>query len=217
MWVRRSQAEQPEGKQPEDRGARWKDRGGPRRLDDRDSRPPTGDLLCPLNVDSSRLLRANPGHSSAAQHAESDRPRATLEPLAWRFLIAELAIGSGSVCAIVYAAISSISISAHSALSSGLSEPWVTTPIPKSPEGTPQRHSDASVKPFRTGACPHDRKSSRSRYANLRRDGRQFLGRAEHREPRRPALIASAIRPGAPCGLRQNCRVDKPPRPRARR
>ena len=160
---------------------------------------------------------ANTGHSSAAQHAESDRPRATLEPLAWRFLIAELAIGSGSVCAIVYAAISSISISAHSALSSGLSEPWVTTPIPKSPEGTPQRHSDASVKPFRTGACPHDRKSSRSRYANLRRDGRQFLGRAEHREPRRPALIASAIRPGAPCGLRQNCRVDKPPRLPARR
>ena len=100
---------------------------------------------------------AKPGHSSAAQHAESDRPRATLEPLAWRFLIAELAIGSGSVCAIVYAAISSISISAHSALSSGLSEPWVMTPIPKSPEGTPQRHSDASVKPFRTGACPHDR------------------------------------------------------------
>ena len=31
------------------------------------------------------------------------------------------------------------------------------------------------------------------------------------------ALIASAIRPGAPCGLRQNCRVDKPPRPPARR
>src|ERR1700729_1546795 len=153
----------------------------------------------------------------AAQHAESDRPRATLEPLAWRFLIAELAIGSGSVCAIVYAAISSISISAHSALSSGLSEPWVTTPIPKSPEGTPQQHRDASVKPFRTGACPHDRKSRRARYANLRRDGRQFLGRAEHREPRRPALTASAIRPGAPCGLRQNCRVDKPPRPRARR
>ena len=41
--------------------------------------------------------------------------------------------------------------------------------------------TDASVKPFRTGACPHDRKSSWSRYANLRRDGRQFLGRAEHR------------------------------------
>ena len=31
------------------------------------------------------------------------------------------------------------------------------------------------------------------------------------------ALIASAIRPGAPCGLRQNCRVDKPPRLPARR
>jgi hypothetical protein len=197
--------------------------------------PPSMEIVTPWTEGASRLLgckrdlqmsasrRLQPAGERkylsflGGQHAESDRPRATLEPLAWRFLIAELAIGSGSVCAIVYAAISSISISAHSALSSGLSEPWVTTPIPKSPEGTPQRHRDASVKPFRTGACPHDRKSSRSRYANLRRDGRQFLGRAEHREPRRPALIASAIRPGAPCGLRQNCRVDKPPRPRARR
>jgi hypothetical protein len=147
-----------------------------------------GDPRWRLFVDSSRPECANTGHSSAAQHAESDRPRATLDPLAWRFLIAELAIGSGSVCAIVYAAISSISISAHSALSSGLSEPWVTTPIPKLPEGTPQRHRDASVKPCRTGACPHDRKSSRSRYANLRRDGRQFLGRAEH------SRAASAVR-----------------------
>jgi hypothetical protein len=58
-----------------------------------------------ISVDSSHRLRANTGYSSAAQHAESDRPSATLEPLAWRFLIAELAIGSGSVCAIVYAAI----------------------------------------------------------------------------------------------------------------
>ncbi len=45
---------------------------------------------------------------------------------------------------------------------------------------------DASVKPCRTGDCPHDRKTSRSRYANSRGDGR--LGRAEH------SRAASAVR-----------------------
>jgi hypothetical protein len=53
--------------------------------------------VCPLNVDSRRLDSANTGHSAATRHAESDRPGATLEPLAWRFLVAELAVSSGSV------------------------------------------------------------------------------------------------------------------------
>ena len=90
------------------------------------------------------------------------------------------------------------------------------TPIPKSPEGTPQRHR------CEREAVSHRRLPARPEIESV--SIRQLAPRwtpisrpSGTSEPRRPALIASAIRPGAPCGLRQNCRVDKPPRPRARR
>ena len=67
---------------------------------------------------------ANTGRLSATQHAESDRPGATLQPLTWRFLIGEMAVSSDNVCAIVYAAISSISIPAQRARRAAYASPW---------------------------------------------------------------------------------------------
>ena len=51
-------------------------------------------------------------------------PGATLEPLTWRFLIAEMAVSSDNVCAIVYAAISSISMPPQRARRAACASPW---------------------------------------------------------------------------------------------
>jgi hypothetical protein len=148
-------------------------------------RRPHRDPQRPLDVDSRRLDSANTGHSSATQHAESDRPGATLAPLAWRLLVAELAVSSGSVL--------SCTLRSHQSRSQpiGLVErpmrALVTTPIPKSPECTPQRYETRA----RSRLAPAVARTTGKRVVSMRQLARRWTPISR---PSGTPRVASAVR-----------------------
>jgi hypothetical protein len=73
MWGAAEPSGTTRGQQPEDRSARWKDRRCPATIGLQDFSTSTGDLLCPLHVDTGGQLRANTGRRRLGERVKSTR------------------------------------------------------------------------------------------------------------------------------------------------